>query len=952
MVFLCLLLLAGPGLYRAPISSGPPETHGRPVWVFFTDKGISTDNEYQTALELYETGASAYQQERRRLDPDIRYDFDDLPVRTSYIRGIERLGGRLRAVSNWLNAASFDLPQAALSNACALPFVHDMKPVAVRTEREPTRPFPLAIPQRIRAQTLDTATAHRFYGPSYDQAQMMGVPELFFKGYFGAGVRLAIFDTGLKLRNAGVKGLRITEQHDFISGDNFQTAGSAGWSARQVDELRYLGLVRNPSLYLKDDRALLAFVADSFYYGYSAPRRALFTSHSTDASNSWSDPFPIVLSQQASNYSSHTFENLSLVPGDSATYLAYNDLLSNYYTRPQANVYVGYFTGDVWHSQAKVGPGRWPAVTMAGDTMLLACVESDSTLQFYKGSTENVWPNWHTPKTIRTEIPVTDLALAAGSSEAVMILGLDPHNGRLLGFRSTDRGETFSSARELVASGVSAFRLEQNGGMLYLFWEDESQPPLTRLNLLSSTDLGLNWTGNTTVIDNLLTIGDFATSLSAESGLTLLYETGGMLYRTGSNDAGVSWQPPALLDTAGFCCLPSLTTDGLDVLALWVKRGDDNTVWETSDTLKFSTEQPNHGTRMASIIAGFQQGSMIGVAPGVDLIIAKTEFYKTASSRYYEYNLEEDTYIEALEWAEKNGADIVSTSLGYRDWYSADQLDGKTAPISRAAGIAADKGIVVVTAMGNRDTTSYPWPKPYLTAPADAFGVISAGGVERSLLPWRGTGTGPTADGRCKPELVALSDTVTVVAPDSVSGLEGSVGTSCATALIAGCCALVKETHPSWSADSIKAALFSTATLSVQSCTFGFGVPQVDSVFKVFPPEPGVAAIARNELVAFPNPFPAGTNQRVYFAINLTRPSPIATIWIYTASGTLVDTIELNTGPISRPGHYKDIATLEEAGAFWDARNASGKPVASGLYLALLNTTSGGSSTSKFCLIR
>ncbi len=951
-MFLLCLLLAGPVFYRPPTGAGIPEPQNRPVWVFFTDKGIFTETEYRAALKRFEEDAPALQRKRRGLSSRPGYDFDDLPVREAYIREVEKLGGRVRTVSRWLNAASFDLPGHALHAVRSLPFVHELRTVAERTEREPVEHnFPLSTVHKVRSQALDTAKAHRFYGPSYDQAQLMGVPELFYKGYFGSGVKLAIFDTGLKLKNVGVKGLRVTKQHDFISGDNFHTAGTPDWAPRPLDQLRYLGLAKAPVLDLWGSKARLIFVADSFSYGYSAPRRAIFASRSSDAGRSWSAPSLLVVSQPASPMSSHTFENLRLVRNDSITYLAFNDLLSSYRSRPRAEVYLGCFVNDVWQPPVRVGYGRCPDVCFMHDTAYFCFVETDSNIQFRKGSLETPQPNWRLVTTIRTAAPLEALRIAVDSTGAVLILGIDHHAGRMAQFRSTDRGTSFFPDPDPVASGAADFQLQQNGSNLFLFIADIATAPFTRLNLLRSTNFGLTWTLSSTLCDSLLTLGSFAADYSNQAGLNLAYETGGLLYRTSSTDQGTTWQTPALIDTAGFCYLPAAAADGSTLLFSWVKRGDDNVAWEESDTARFSFDQPDHGTRMASLICGYQPYSIVGIAPGVDLMVAKTEFHKTAGSRYYEYNLEEDTYVEALEWAESNGADIVSTSLGYRGWYSDDQLDGKTAPISRAAGIAAQKGLVVVTAIGNRDTTSYPWPRPYMTAPADAFGIIAAGGVERNLLPWRGTGTGPTADGRIKPELVALSDTVAVVAPDSVSGLEGSVGTSCATALIAGACALLKEAHPTWSADSLLAALFATATRSVPNCTVGFGVPQVDSAFRVFPPASGVSPTRQDELVPFPNPFLAGTNLKLYFAINLTRPSPEASISIFSTSGTLIDTLKLDVTPMSRPGRYSDVRTLDQIGAFWDGNNASGEPVSSGLYLAVLNTTY-GSAVSKFCLVR
>jgi hypothetical protein len=57
---------------------------------------------------------------------------------------------------------------------------------------------------------------------------------------------------------------------------------------------------------------------------------------------------------------------------------------------------------------------------------------------------------------------------------------------------------------------------------------------------------------------------------------------------------------------------------------------------------------------------------------------------------------------------------------------------------------------------------------------------------------------------------------------------------------------------------------------------------------------------------------------------------------------------------MSRPGRYGDngdVAMLDRINAYWDGRNEAGKPVAAGLYLAVLQTTFGRHAT-KFALVR
>jgi hypothetical protein len=52
-------------------------------------------------------------------------------VRTAYIRQIEALGARVRHISNWLNAAGFDMPSELVAQVYHLPFVYDIKPAGV-----------------------------------------------------------------------------------------------------------------------------------------------------------------------------------------------------------------------------------------------------------------------------------------------------------------------------------------------------------------------------------------------------------------------------------------------------------------------------------------------------------------------------------------------------------------------------------------------------------------------------------------------------------------------------------------------------------------------------------------------------------------------------------------------------------------------------------------------------
>ncbi|MBM3315559.1 hypothetical protein FJY71_06950, partial [candidate division WOR-3 bacterium] len=723
-----------------------------------------------------------------------------------------------------------------------------------------------------------------------------------------------------------------------------------------IPGLRYLGLVKDPALSaLPPDssvgpgwRLLVVFAADSFSYPTTnMSKRGVFYSHSDDEGANWSEPELLFLSRPEDQ----TFASLSLARRRYVTYFAWDELSQNG-GNPSSKVYCGWFVGTGWVGQRDLGAGRWPHAAALEDSLYLVYSASDSILLFRKGNVTMAEPVWVTNTQVAAPEPVTDPQVCPGLAGRVNLLCCGRYSGRIYRYQSVDGGVTFSRMDDLAASAASMPRLFGEGRDKLLLFKDNTPAPFTRLSAMRTANWGEEWYVPVGVTESTLTLGSYSAAIwgpDTASQATVLYESQGLLRRATTPLWGGTWaEPQTVIDTAGFCYSPLLADVNGSLAAVWFKRGDDNTVWEASDTMHFSRDQSDHGTRMASLIAGWLPYSMVGIAPAVDLIVAKTEFHKSRGNRYYEYNVEEDTYVEALEWAEAAGADIVSTSLGYRGWYRSDQFDGRTAPVSIAASLAAKRGLLICTAMGNRDSSRTPWPRAYIVAPGDADGIITCGGIQRSGLPWRGTGIGPTADGRIKPDFAALSDTVAVAAPDpptdTSSRIDGSVGTSCATALIAGACALIKEAHPDWNAESIIAALRVTSTRSVPDCTLGYGVPRVDSVFRLYPPDVNVEGVPHDRIeIVFPNPFvPDGYgHERVYFALGLASATPRASISIYTVNGTLIDTIGLAADLLTHPGRYGtdgDVATLDRLGAFWDGRNSDGRPVAAGLYLAVLRT--------------
>jgi len=235
----------------------------------------------------------------------------------------------------------------------------------------------------------------------------------------------------------------------------------------------------------------------------------------------------------------------------------------------------------------------------------------------------------------------------------------------------------------------------------------------------------------------------------------------------------------------------------------------------------------SHGTAVWSLFAGDVPGRLHGVARGASYLLAKTEDVRS------EMRVEEDNYVAALEWADSIGVDIVSSSLAYLNFdngfsYTPSQLNGDVAVTTVAADLAAQRGILVVTAAGN----SGPGTRTIWT-PADGDSVLAVG-AEDSLGGLASfSSRGPTADGRIKPDFTAPG--VDICVATGGGAVRRLNGTSFATPLLAASAALVKQVHPTMTPMEMRAAFRRwAANRSAPDSLRGWGRPDVTAA-AIFP---------------------------------------------------------------------------------------------------------------------
>ena len=239
-------------------------------------------------------------------------------------------------------------------------------------------------------------------------------------------------------------------------------------------------------------------------------------------------------------------------------------------------------------------------------------------------------------------------------------------------------------------------------------------------------------------------------------------------------------------------------------------------------------DRGTHGMNVLSCIAANQPGKMIGTAPDVSVFLFRTEDEDS------EYIIEEFNWVEAAEKADSIGADIIHSSLGYREFddestsYKYEEVNGDVCISSVAADIAASKVIYVNVIAGNEGND--PWK--YITAPADADNCMAIGAVDSKGRIAYFSSRGPSSDGRIKPDVCAKGLDATVI---SISGHPStSSGTSFSGPIMAGCAACLMQAHPTAPISAIMEAIkLSGSNYKVPDTTYGYGIPDLALAHKI-----------------------------------------------------------------------------------------------------------------------
>ena len=263
----------------------------------------------------------------------------------------------------------------------------------------------------------------------------------------------------------------------------------------------------------------------------------------------------------------------------------------------------------------------------------------------------------------------------------------------------------------------------------------------------------------------------------------------------------------------------------------------------------FGDNMHTHGTNVLSIMGANLPGQMVGTAPDASFWLIRTEVGQ------YEAPIEEYNWAGGAEFADSLGVDVINSSLGYTTFdntmynHTYADMNGRTTPVTRAADLAASRGILVVNSAGN--SGGAPWQ--YIGAPADGDSVFTIGAVDALGNYAAFSSTGPTSDGRMKPDITAQGQGTTIISGGG-NVAHGS-GTSFSSPVMAGALACLWQSAPSFSAEEIRIAVRRTASKANDpDSLYGWGIPNLVNARAVLS-VPDARPTRQDQFTLFPTPF-------------------------------------------------------------------------------------------------
>lgn len=211
------------------------------VWIYFTDKG----NDAELNLSFPEKFLTKKSIERRKkvLFSGSLVDATDLPVNNAYVNELTQAGFELRNKSKWLNAVSGYADRNVIESIKNLSFIKKIDLVGKFSKSKNDIEKPNNNLQLEKYSPQPNGIHSFSYGASFDQLNIMEVPQVHDLGYSGAGITICVMDAGFNnLGHQVFNNINIVDAWDFVNGDpNVGDEGDMGSGSHGTYVLSVIG---------------------------------------------------------------------------------------------------------------------------------------------------------------------------------------------------------------------------------------------------------------------------------------------------------------------------------------------------------------------------------------------------------------------------------------------------------------------------------------------------------------------------------------------------------------------------------------------------------------------------------------------------------------------------------------------------------------------------------------
>lgn len=196
-----------------------PDNDRVKVWIYFTDKGVSSQDELNDVLvEAEKALTEAASKRRAKTRGDNLVDFLDVPINDEFVNEIGNRGVEIVHRVKWLNAVSAYVDAKNLESVSSLPFVRRIERVKALGKSIDR------IDSADKYSRFGDITEYSYnYGPSESQLLQINVPPAHELGFDGTGIIVCMLDTGYRKGHIAFDEIfndsRLIAEWDFINND-------------------------------------------------------------------------------------------------------------------------------------------------------------------------------------------------------------------------------------------------------------------------------------------------------------------------------------------------------------------------------------------------------------------------------------------------------------------------------------------------------------------------------------------------------------------------------------------------------------------------------------------------------------------------------------------------------------------------------------------------------------